>query len=238
MKSPQKRIGVLCFKAQENGNVSVASAYASFAAMFGTIVPIFALDEYVNTDIDMLILIGGQDVDSSRYGAKPAYMAGNPNIQLEWFDKFMLPQYIDANIPILGICRGFQTLNVVYGGVLNQHINQQYSKTRDETVHDITLTAYAADMFNFFKCDPNNDIVKHKKGTLQKVNSLHHQGFNIDQCGEGIVPIATNSSYNNVEAIWVRNKPIFAVQWHPEEINDRLTMFIVRHLLRYGFNNM
>ena len=81
-----KRIGFVVTKDQVSGSVSLPSAYATFIAHFGIPVPIFALDDHINTDIDLLILGGGADVDPIRYGQKPSYFAQNTNIQLEYFN--------------------------------------------------------------------------------------------------------------------------------------------------------
>lgn len=205
--------------------MSLSAAYSNFIAHFGKIVPISAYDDHVH-NIDLLIIPGGADVDPSRYGKRPIWQSGNPNIQLEDWDKYMLRQYINAGIPIFGICRGFQTLNVHFGGTLTQDIGQDYSETRDKLVDILTpINNNFENLFKYF----NNDTAKAFK---LKVNSLHHQGITTnDILGVGIKPVYTNSVFNNVEAFYVENKPIVAVQWHPEEIYDDFSLNVIKHLL-------
>jgi len=208
--------------------MNLPATYNTFAAHFGIPIPIFAYDNKVHTDIDLLIIPGGADVDPSRYGERPVFQSGNPNIQLEDWDKYMLPQYIAAGIPMFGICRGFQTLNVHFGGTLSQHIAQEYSDPRDKLVD--TLVGSADNFTNAFKYFTDNEVKLFKL----KVNSLHHQGItNKDRLGENIKIIYTNSVFNNVEAFWVKDKPIVAVQWHPEEIYDEFSINIINSML-YG----
>ena len=222
-----KRIGIVITK-QESGLMSLPAAYSNFIANWGIPVPIFAYDRKVHTDIDLLILPGGADVDPVRYGQRPIFQSGNPNIQLEDWDRYMLQQYVDANIPIFGICRGFQTLNVHFGGTLTQHINQEYSEPRDKLVD--TLVGSTDNFDNMFKYF---DHIEAKVFKL-KVNSLHHQGITkADRLGFNVKIIYTNSVFNNVEAFWVKDKPIVAVQWHPEEIYDDFSINIIRSML-YG----
>ena len=232
MKQKMKRIGFVVTKDQVSGSVSLPSAYATFIAHFGIPVPIFALDDHINTDIDLLILGGGADVDPIRYGQKPSYFAQNTNIQLEYFDRNILKQYVDANIPILGICRGFQTLNVFFGGSMDQHIKQAYSKSDDrgQLVHDVSFSAHYNSFADYF------GIPKEGKNKVFRVNSLHHQGFGVNRVAENVAAILTNPVDSNVECLWVKNKPIVGVQWHPEETFDGFSLTLVRRLLAYDRN--
>ena len=221
------RIGIVTSKNQESGVISIPAAYTNYFANFGTIVPIFALDDYINRDIDLLVLIGGSDVNPMRYGDKPHFHTQNPNIELEYFDMYVLPKYIEINMPIFGICRGFQTLNVNFGGKLSQHINQKTSTnpSRTELVDKLIFTGTEASKIISEKINKDN-----KKVPLE-VNSMHHQGVFMNQLGEGLIPIFTNSVYENVEAFKHYSKPIVGVQWHPEEIYDKYSYYEIQNLL-------
>lgn len=214
--------------------MTLPATYSTFASHFGIPVPIFAYDSKVHTDIDLLIIPGGADVDPSRYGHRPIFQSGNPNIQLEDWDKHMLPQYIDAGIPIFGICRGFQTLNVHFGGTLTQHLTQEYSEPRDKLVDTLLGTENIINLFAHY-----NSAVSTKDFGKLKVNSLHHQGITKnDTLGTDVKILYTNHIFDNVEAIWIKDKPIVAVQWHPEEIYDLFSVSIITHMLngREKFN--
>lgn len=211
----RKRIGVVT-TIKNDGTMSLSGPYVHFANHFGQLVVIDALDEKVH-DVDLLILPGGSDVDSARYNNKPSYHAQQPNHFMEWFDKNMIDGYIKAGIPIFGICRGFQTLNVHFGGSLDQHINQKTSVLRNDLVDTLEFTSIVQ-KYN----------IRNEK---YEVNSLHHQGFNINQLGKDLFVLAINKNYQNVEAIIHKDLPIAAVQWHPEEIWDILSIKIIRSFL-------
>lgn len=221
-----KRIGVITSKNGEGG-LGIPSAYAQYFSQYGTLVPINALDDRI-ADVDIIILQGGADVDPRRYGQKLNYYTQNPNIQMEIWDTEMLPQYIQANIPIFAVCRGFQSINVHFGGQLSQNIYQEYSDKRADLVHGVTFTRDAIDWVRQSNLYNTNII---KDGSNFKVNSLHHQGFTIDQCAPNIMPILTHTVLHNVEAFGVRGLPIAGVQWHPEEIWDTFSSRTIKFLL-------
>lgn len=224
-----KRIGVIVSKNSEGG-LGIPSAYAQYFSNFGLLVPINALDDRVNTNVDMIVLQGGADVNPARYNAPLNYMTQNPNIQMEHFDATMLPLYIEQNIPIFGICRGFQSLNVTLGGTLTQHMWQEYSsRSRDELAHGVTYTNHAKNYSQLIKFPFLNHTAK--EGHNFKVNSLHHQGFEIDECAQNVFPILLHTNASNVEAFVVRGKPIVGVQWHPEEIYDAFSNTVINYLL-------
>ena len=216
-----KKIGLVTSKNSEGG-IGVPSAYTDFSSRFGLVVPINALDDRLH-DVDILILMGGADVNPERYGGELSWFTQNPNIQMEHWDKKMLPQYVNAGTPIFGICRGFQTLNVHFGGTLTQDISQEYSPKRSDLAHDIVWTDYYnryADDFKFYK-----------KNEVFKVNSMHHQGFYEAEVGVNVIPLLKHKVYNNIEAFVVKGFSIAAVQWHPEEIFDGFSFNLVRKLL-------
>jgi len=194
-------IGIVTSK---QGSVhGITLPYFEYLSYFGDIVLINPLSDQINTTLDLLVLPGGADVYSQRYGEKPSRYCGTPNIDLEWFDVNVLPRYINStNIPILGICRGAQTLRVHYGGGLSQHIEQETSPNRVELVDTLAVDVTT----QLARLIPNN----------YKVNSLHHQGWYTPT--EGFETVAINAHHRNVEIMHNVNRNILAVQYHPEEI--------------------
>ena len=221
-----KRIGVIVSKNSEGG-LGIPSAYAQYLSNWGNVVPINALDDHFYNDIDLLVLQGGADVDPVRYGNKPGFFTQNPNVQHEWFDINMLPLYLDNNTPIFAVCRGFQTLNVLLGGSLEQNITQEYSGKRSEEVHEISVVHQNAALF-----EKQFGITKLKSF---KVNSLHHQGFWDWQAGAMVKPLYQHTGEKNVEIYFVENKPIIAVQYHPEELYDYFSSLCIRKLINGDF---
>lgn len=179
--------------------------YFEFFSMFGDVVLINPLSDNVNTTLDLLVLPGGADVYPMRYNEKPSRYCGKPNLDLEYFDVNILPRYInETNIPILGICRGAQSLHVEFGGKLVQHINQETSSNRIELVDTLAV---------------NNQSVFTKTFKLPntfKVNSIHHQGWY--NSPKGFQTVAVNKKFENIEIMHHPNRNILAVQYHPEEI--------------------
>jgi len=121
---------------------------------------------------------------------------------------------IDAGVPVFAICRGFQEMNVVYGGSLHQKVQDQAGKMDHREDPSETLDAQYA---------PAHEVQLSEGGFLQRlfgagtiqVNSLHSQG--IDRLGNGLLVEATAPD-GLVEAFRVANASAFAlaVQWHPE----------------------
>jgi putative glutamine amidotransferase len=121
---------------------------------------------------------------------------------------------IDAGVPVLAICRGFQELNVAYGGSLHQAVQEQAGKSDHREPKELPLDSqYAVShSVNLVK----NGQLAHIVGTENMmVNSLHGQG--IDRLGAGLT-IEAHAPDGLIEAISVKNAKAFAlgVQWHPE----------------------
>ena len=131
-----KKIGIVSWKLGDN-SFGVTTPYLEWLDNFGKIKILDFAEDFEDT-LDLLVIPGGPDIDPSRYNQKPHRQTGKPCPFREYFDEFVLPVYIDNNMPILGICRGMQTLAVHFGGSLHQHIVHETStKSRWELVHDI-----------------------------------------------------------------------------------------------------
>lgn len=194
-------------------------AYIEYFKKFGDVV---VLDPTVDRvfPVDMLVLPGGADVLPTRYGQAPHRYTQKPDIYYEYFDTVVLPKYVSQGIPITGICRGFQTLNVFFGGQLSQDIAQEYStKSRDEKVDilefndDVCIKHFGEN--NFKKATVKVSLKDKNKVLPYKVNSLHHQGVYLEQVSKEFEVLAINQLYGNVEAIIHKNLPIVAYQHHP-----------------------
>lgn len=198
------KIGLLC-NTRDESRFTFNIAYYDFARSLGNVVLISPRDSEIQ-DLDLLILPGGEDVYPTRYKQHPSQLTGMPNMEFEFFDLAILPEYIRKNTPIFGICRGLQTLNVMFKGTLNQHIwAEPTSNWRHQHVHDVV--------------DPRTN---ERFG----VNSLHHQS--ISKLGDGFQIVLQGKSAAKkekdkdaeIEAIKHDDYPILAVQFHPEELFD------------------
>ena len=214
------KIGILA-KIDDKGTIKVDLAYHHYFSYFCPQIKIInPLDDEVE-NVNLLVLPGGEDVAPSRYGQKPHVVTGKPNIYAEYFDCNVLPKYIKQQIPIFGICRGFQTINVVLKGTLQQDILQQRStKDRGELVDKLIF---------------ENNIpfqIEYETKNKYMVNSLHHQGIMRKNLSEQFKVLAYNKEFENIEAIIHKDLPIIAVQWHPEEIHDSFSTQSIRYLLQ------
>jgi putative glutamine amidotransferase len=126
----------------------------------------------------------------------------------------LIPAVVDAGIPVLAICRGFQEMNVAYGGSLHQDLPAT-GKYRDHQADD----EHAIEV----QYGPAHDVELTQDGVLREitgrrrltVNSLHTQG--VDRLGRRLAVEAVSAD-GLVEAFRVEDAPGFAVavQWHPE----------------------
>ena len=171
---------------------------------------------------DGFVFAGGEDVDPGLYGEQKKYESVNVNRARDDFEQGLLDLALRQRLPILGICRGTQLINVKFGGTLYQDLTQDVSpefehrqtKSRSDTVHTVTLT------------DPESRLAQDFRGSC-RVNSLHHQA--IKRLGRGL-KVTAHSEDGLVEAVEAADDYPFllAVQWHPEEItaqSEQLRIF-------------
>ncbi len=160
--------------------------------------------------IDGLLLIGGHDMDPSFYNEEPHPKIRSFTKDRDASDLNMYQAAFQRGMPILGICRGMQVMNVASGGTIIQDIESQvnqpiaHSQTskRSETTHFVELSDGKL-----------LDIVGQER---IQVNSFHHQA--IANLGEGFL-VGARSSDGLIEAIEHMTHPYcISVQWHPEEL--------------------
>lgn len=222
-----KRIGLVAWSTGSNSFGSTLS-YLIFFSQFGRVDMIMP-NEVTPRDLDLLVIPGGPDVDTSRYleDHEPLdFNVSKPCPFRERFDRVLLPQYIERRIPIFGICRGHQTLNVHFGGRLVQDMHHETNgEDRTKKVHNLWV----------------NPLMPRIPGVLTqnfKVNSLHHQVIEEEFLPTTATILArhTNDKANIrgglIEAVtYWPTWPIHSVQWHPEEIEDDFSIALIEHLL-------
>mgnify|MGYP000707656608 CR=1 FL=1 len=228
-----KKIGIVG-NLSSHGRFGVGKKYMQYFSKFGNVQIINPLDEEIK-DLDLLVLPGGADVDTKRYNQSPGLNTQKPDIFFEWFDNFVLPQYVEKNTPIFGICRGMQSGSVFFGCELEQHVENTYSvRSRGELVdyvYPVNLDLIGVEGLDIF---PSKRMTKVQIEKLYKVNSLHHQVVDIDpeDRENDIVGLVFNALDNECEAVFNKNYPFFGVQWHPEELrNPQLSNILINHLL-------
>jgi putative glutamine amidotransferase len=159
-------------------------------------------------DLDGLLLPGGWDVDPARYGEKPDSKVGDIDPELDETELRLFKQAHDQQLPVLGICRGQQVINVAMGGSLVQHLEGHEVRAfgRKHLAHTAEV-------------DPASELGQAVGGRQIQVNSLHHQA--VRSLAPGLHQTATGDD-GTVEGLESDDGLIVAVQCHPEELTGDL----------------
>lgn len=240
-KKTDKKIGIVMkYITMKNNTKSlgVEHAYTKYFSQFGNVVHINPFNQTVE-NVDLLVLPGGRDVYPLRYDAIPDDECGVPDFSFEYFDTYVLPLYLGAEVSVFGICRGMQTLYVAAGGEMVQHVDHPVSSPRsnrmealqfmDEQPVDIDL-----EKWNSVKEYKNNGKTYYRHGYY--VNSIHHQVCDMEACPDNIQVLATSKVYKTLEAFMYTDKPVIGVQWHPEEAKDQYSEMLIMNLLTANVN--
>jgi putative glutamine amidotransferase len=164
--------------------------------------------------LDGLILAGGRDVDPAAYGAEPHPATDPPRAERDAFEIALARRAMERDLPLLGICRGMQVMNVARGGTLVQDLPEHVGDER----HRRTLGTF----------EGNDHPVRLGDGSLAAAAagdvrhptlSHHHQG--VDQIGQGFQVSGWSDDDDLPEAIEAPGlRFALGVQWHPEADPD------------------
>ena len=205
--------------------------YKSVVRAGGTpviIPPLSDTDSIINTldHLDGLILSGGADYDPHYAGEEPWPKLGGINEERDLPELFITQLAYNRQLPILGICRGIQTLAMTLGGHVRQDIsdiwqhNHSQEEERSVATHSVTVEKdsllsriYSGSQF----------FTLHSSLFTLNVNSFHHQA--VDETGPRFRVIA-RSDDGIIEAMEsTEYKSILGVQWHPECLENGLPIF-------------
>jgi len=164
--------------------------------------------------IDALLLSGGADINPLYCGEDPVSNLGGINAERDLPELLITRLAANRQMPILGICRGIQTLVVALGGKVEQHIDTPIKHSQDaersEPTHSIII-------------EPDSTLYNMFKGEAY-VNSFHHQAVGDPGARFRVAARAKDGIIEAIESN--ENKPIIGVQWHPECMGeDQLALF-------------
>jgi putative glutamine amidotransferase len=163
--------------------------------------------------LDGLLLSGGPDLAPAAYDALPHPELGATEPGLDAFEYAVVREALRLDLPILGICRGAQALNVACGGTLYQHL--------PDVVGDAVLHRQSEDgrrPTHVVDVVPGSRLARVLRTRGLRVNSFHHQA--VDRLGTGL-RVAARAQDGTVEAIEdPARRFVLAVQWHAETLVD------------------
>jgi putative glutamine amidotransferase len=170
--------------------------------------------------LDGVLIPGGGDINSENWDEALHPTAEPESVQRDHTELTIVRWAVQDDLPVFGICRGHQVVNVALGGSLVQDIpsmidtryRHQYSQPtpRSHIAHEITV-------------EPSSKLAGILGGTRIEVNSIHHQS--VKRIGEGMQVVA----YAPDGIIEGTERPdkhfVVSVQWHPEDLTDTEPMF-------------
>jgi putative glutamine amidotransferase len=198
------RVAVTC------GTAAGAARYVRALEAVGLEALIMAPPEQrslADVGVDGLLLTGGTDVDPELYGQTRQDETETPDRPRDRMENRLLREALKADLPVLGICRGMQFLNVFHGGTLVQHHSRQAKhrvRTGDRSLpaHDVIVQTGTrlAGILGDARC---------------AVNSRHHQAA--DRVSYQL-QVSARATDGIVEGLERKDKAfVVAVQWHPED---------------------
>jgi putative glutamine amidotransferase len=162
--------------------------------------------------VDGLLLIGGADLDPACYGQERTARTEATYLERDEFELALVRAAFAADLPVLGICRGLQILNVASGGSLHQHLGDAGFGE-----HRPLPGSLGEDTFHEVEVESDSLLARATGTERETVNSHHHQG--IDRIGAGGRAVARSLPDGVVEAIeWPHLRYGLGVQWHPEAL--------------------
>lgn len=176
------------------------------------VVPALTDEELLADYLDMadgLLLPGGIDVDPLIYGAAPDQNIGRLNPGLDHYQIALTVAARARNMPILGVCRGIQVLNVAFGGTIIQHLpSDKKNFNHRQTMHGRWPSHKVSAAAGSF--------AERVFGRDFAVNSFHHQA--LDRVAKGFA-VTVTSPDGVIEAIEAQSGAFcVGVQWHPERM--------------------
>ena len=162
---------------------------------------------------DGFLVPGGQDIDPGRYGKRREPHTHRSATARDQMEDALIRAAVAADKPILGVCRGMQSINVALGGTLHQDIHAEHSSESLAHVQGrpFDMPAHMVDVIEGSK------LLECVGAPRLGVNTIHHQS--VAELGEGLVVSAVSPDDGVIEGIEMPSKRfVVGVQWHPEHM--------------------
>lgn len=182
--------------------------------------------EFFINNVDGLLLSGGHDIDPTYYGKDPIIGLGSLMPNRDRFEIKLVKLAIEKGIPIFGICRGIQVLNVAMGGTLYQNIDSQIN---DKVIIKHSQSAPAWLGTHNVQIENNTRLKKIVNVNKLFVNSFHHQAINTLGKGFIVNAISPDGLIEGIE--YIKGTFAMGLQCHPElmwEKNDKIKAIFER----------
>ena len=213
--APAPVIGVVPTQYPSEKSVVMANRYIQALTAAGAAPLVLPLVEDVHVyetlfpHIDGFLLTGGNDIDPERYGSlEKSEKLGELTPEREDLEFLILSYAYQFDVPVLGICRGMQMINVFFGGTLYLDLADQFTSLQHWQTCDYSETSH------FVRIVHESKLGRILETDRLATNSIHHQGVRT------VAPMLDPVAYGPdglVEAVEVRDRSfIMGVQWHPE----------------------
>ena len=174
-----------------------------------------------------LVITGGWDVNPLLWGEEPHVRLGDTLEVRDTYDTMLIEEARRMDIPIFGICRGIQIINVVCGGTLWQDV-----VTECPTAFVRHWQPHHADQATHSVRTEPDSILRRIFGERHLVNSFHHMAVKKPAPGFRVTAYAADGTIEGLES--TEGSRVFAVQWHPEMMHrkDSEMLALFRELMR------
>lgn len=201
------RIALTVSAAPTAANLASRERYVNALRLAGADVIVAEPGDAIPADIDGICFSGGGDIAPERYGEVDADNACESVVpERDELELDAAKRALAADMPILGICRGFQLLNVALGGTLAMDVKGHQAKGAELITHRLAAA-------------PGSKLARATSAEELSVNSRHHQAVTADRLARDLVPTVFHDGL--VEAFEsTKHRWVVGVQWHPERTHE------------------